>query len=419
VTILFVAPNPLGSGEALTALEMARQVARAGHDILFAGTPLASRLVAGSVPAVVLPDDPIAAQREWRRLAATRSDAIVFADYPLLALNGAGRAILDALHETAPNARLVTLDHLGMARGPLTLPFGPPHLEPLPAFLPALPEGMATLLPCPLRSPTPATSSARGIPFRSFDVPPSATDAERRAVRARFNLDERDRLVFHSAPGWAVEFCRRHELPYYNHFTRLLERLLSAVRDPVTVVSVNGGSLLRPSSSSTLRVLNLGQLAPDEYDALLVASDLFLTDNRISVSLARAARALVPAVALRNSYRLPDLIAAGGEARNIALMMEGERMGSIFPFEVFPIWSAADVAALGVFDDNPLADAIVTLELFAIGDAPQQLARLLEDDAERSALRDRQRAYVSTLTALPTGGAALLSILGQPTGPVL
>jgi hypothetical protein len=294
----------------------------------------------------------------------------------------------------------------------MTLPFGPPHLEALPAFLPALPDGMATLLPCPLRSPRPATPAAAGIRFRSFDVPPRATAAARRAIRARFDLDDRDRLVFHSAPGWAVEFCRRHSLPYYNYFTRLLERLFAAVRAPVTLVSVNGGGLLQPSSSSALRVLNLGPLAPDEYDALLFASDLFLTDNRISVSLARAACALVPAVALRNSLRLPDLIAAGGDVRDIALAMEGERMGSIFPFEVFPIWSAADVAALGVFSDNPLTDAIVTLEVFGTGDEPRQLARLLEDDAERSALQSRQRAYVSTLTALPPGGAALLSILG-------
>ena len=409
MTFLFVAPNPLGSGEALTALDMAVQVAASGHDVRFAGSPLTARLVAHALPCTVLDEDPAPAARAWTHAVAARPDVIVFADYPLLALNPAGRAILEMLTASPPHARLVTLDHLGMARGPRLLPFGPPHLEPVPAVLPPLPAGMTTLLPCPLRSPVVSTPQD-GIRFRSVDVSPRSSAAVSREVRSRFDLGDDDHLVFHSAPGWAVEFCRRHGLTYYDHFVQLLERLFGAVRAPITLVSVNGGDLLRSSTSPRLRVRNLTMLSPAEYDALLFASDLFLTDNRISVSLARAACGLIPAVALRNSARLPELLEAAGAVRDIALAMESERLGSVFPFDVFPIWSAADLAALGVFADNPLADAIVTLELFSTDTDAARLAELLEDDAARGALRMRQREYVEQLHRLPSAADALLSI---------
>jgi hypothetical protein len=412
--LLFVAPNPLGSGEALTALAMAHRLAPHGHEIRFVGSPLALRLLGGAFPGDELSDDA-GGDRRWRaRLVDFRPDAIVFADYPLLWLHGAGRRLL-APENWSPieslSPRLMTLDHLGMAAGPMTLPFGPPHLEPVPAYLPALPAGMTVLRPCP---PWSAECSAPidAIAFRCWDVPLTVPAGRRQAIRERFTRSPDEQLVSHAVAGWAVEFCRRHGLPHYARFTSVLEHLFSAVPAPITVLSVNGGGLLAPSSSSRLRVVNLGQLGPRDYDDLLLASDLMITDNCISVSLAKAACGLVPCVALRNSFRLQQLVDhEDAGVRAIVLGMEGERLGSVFPFEVFPIWSREDVDRLGVFSGNPLRKAFVMVEMYGGAGTRQTIADLLSDTGARDALRRSQAAWVASLRRLPPAEEAMAAVL--------
>jgi hypothetical protein len=416
VRILFVTPNASGSGEAITAARMAQPLARRGHDVRFFAHPFVLPFLAALPANLIAPfaEDAVETAARWQRLLQEfRPHAAVFADYPLLLLSPNGRAILeprnwDLLDDL--DATLVTLDHLGLSQGPFTLPFGPPHLELVPQEFPAPPARMKILLPCPIQSPAP-NARMRGDRFRYWQVPLAIGAEARQAVRNRFLRSRDEAIVFHSIPSWALEFCRRHSLPNHAYWTRIFASLFRDPPRPVTIVSVNNGSLLGASPVPGVRAINVGSLTPEEYDQLLLSSDLMLSDNGISVSLGKAVCGLVPCVALRNSDRLLRIVERGGDAAAIALDMEHERAGSVFPFEVFPIWSRADVETLGVFAGNSLVDCVVTCELFG-GDASRQTIReLLEDDDRRRQLQSRQASYIDAVGRLPTAHEALLAAL--------
>ena len=62
---------------------------------------------------------------------------------------------------------------------------------------------------------------------------------------------------------------------------------------------------------------------------------------------------------LHNPRRLAEIMAdAEPGPRRIALAMERARLGAVFPFEVFPIWGAAELEELGLFRENPVTAAM-------------------------------------------------------------
>lgn len=411
--ILFVTPNSKGSGEAITALHIAEELTAGGESVRFLSSEFTARFLGESFAdrVVSLTEEAGQNRSAWDGLVRDfEPDAVVFADYPLLFSSPWGRELAAsdwAAELERLDVPLFTLDHLGMAQGPMTLHFGPPHLSPFTQHFPGLPRSMRVLLPSPLQEPS-RVEGRVGAAFRCWQVPLGIGEERRRRVRRRYLDDDHDRLVFHSVPSWALEFARAHGLPHYQALSQLFEEYLASSERPVTLVSVNDGSLLPPSSRPGLRIANRSSLSKPEYEELLFASDLMITDNRVSVSLGKAACALVPCVALRNSFRLIELHErAEGRLRQILLDMEATRLGSVFPFEVFPIWTLADVETMGVFRQNSLASAHRVLELFGGEETGAAIRALLFDDDASESLRSQQRRYVETVRRLPSAGELL------------
>jgi hypothetical protein len=165
---------------------------------------------------------------------------------------------------------------------------------------------------------------------------------------------------------------------------------------------VNGAALLAPSGTADVRFVNIPMLPPEEYELLIQASDLMLTDNAVSASMAKAVCFLTPCALLCNSYSLPELL--GQEdwpGRQIMLALENERPGAVFPFDVFPIWSRQDVDARGCCDADGYGQTFVRAELFGGKATRAALKNLLLDPSTRSALAARQAEYLRRLDQLP------------------
>lgn len=411
--ILFVTPNSKGSGEAITALHIAEELTADGEAVRFLSSEFTARFLSETFAdrVVSLTEEAEQNRSAWNGVVEDfEPDAVVFADYPLLFSSPWGRTlaasdwVAELEHLDVP---LFTLDHLGMAQGPMTLHFGPPHLSPFTQHFPGLPGNMRILLPSPLQEPS-RVEGRVGSPFRCWQVPLGIGPERRRRVRRRYLDSDHDRLVFHSVPSWALEFARAHALPHYQALSRLFEEYLAGSERPITLVSVNDGCLLPPSSRPGLRIANLGSLSKADYEELLFASDLMITDNRVSVSLGKAACALVPCVALRNSFRLIELHErAQGRLRRILSDMEATHLGSVFPFEVFPIWTRVDLETMGVFRQNSLASAHRVLELFGGEETGAVIRALLFDEDATESLRSRQSAYVEAVSRLPAAGELL------------
>lgn len=404
--VLFVTPSEVSSGEAITAHHMARDVVVHGGEVRF----LATRLTAGFLNepfadrVTELTNDLGDNRAAWNRVIREFGPhVVVFADYPLLFFPSGSAPLADDawVHGLGKlDAGLMTLDHLGYAQRPMTVYFGPPHLSLHSATTPQLPSRMHVTLPCPVHEPGQVVGRT-GTPFRSWVRPISWTEDELRRVRRTYLRDERDYLIVHSAPGWAWRTAELWSLPYYQFLPSLLGYYLAHLPRAASIVSVNNGHLLPPSDDGRVQVLNRAAMPSAEYERLLLACDLMLTENAVSVSLGKAICGMRPAAVLRNSLRLVDLLHQVDQPlRRTIIEMESVRLGAIFPYDVFPIWGRNELDQLGVYRDNTFADTFAWVEVFGGEPTRRKLHDLLVDEGTRDEMRARQGAYVRELATL-------------------
>jgi hypothetical protein len=170
---------------------------------------------------------------------------------------------------------------------------------------------------------------------------------------------------------------------------------------PITILAVNNGFLLPEVKNSRVQILNLEPVGPSQYEALLNASDLFITENRISVSLAKAIYLRKHCAVLHNSRTICDIVDCSPEpVRLLAEEMERVRLGSIFPFEVFPIWARNDLENLGIAHQGD--EIYRMIEIFGGEQSAQEFQDLLIDSSSRERMRAVQSSYLSRVQSLPS-----------------
>jgi hypothetical protein len=405
--ILFVTPVEQGSGETITCLHMAESVTARGHEIRFLASPFAGKFLSQHFPDQIQPlgSDGRSNRKIWDdSMASFRPDAVVFADYPLLFFAGGAAPLaddpvwvegLDSL-----DACLITLDHFGFAQEEMGLFFGPPHLSFHYQVFPAIPDRMNVMLPCPMHEPG-NVEGRKGHPFRYWQVPIEIPATVRRETRDLYLKGRDEHLVFHSVPNWAWRMAEALGLPFYRYLPVILEYYLADLGKPVTLVSVNNGGLLSPPPDGTVRFLNLEPIPKTQFEGLLFGSDLVLTENSVSISMGKAICGLRNAGAMTNSMRLVELLdRLEGPLRDIVLAMERERMGSVYPFNVFPTGMIAELERIVLYRDNSLTRCFRNLEIFGGDKTRQALHDLLVDAKEREVLATARLDYVDRLRNL-------------------
>lgn len=419
--VLFVDPVLEGSGEIITTLHMGRDLRQHGAQAHYLGTPLARKLLESDFGDRVRPLDtsPQSNFDQWQTaLREVRPDAIVFADLPFFWLQqgtvqlGSPSALLQSLDSI--DVPVYTLDHLGLAQRPCSVFFGPPHLAQVPSRIPAMPDRVQRLLPCPMHEPG-TVSGRSGSPFRYWDVPVTRPPGEREPTRSEWLDDPDGLLVLLPIPGWAVQVAETIGHPYHRLLPEFLTYYFEGLGRPVTVVAVNGQGL-PPCSSDSVRIVSVATMPVERFEALMFAADLLLTDNGLSIAMGKAVCGLQACANLRNSHRFATLASElTGKMRDLMWKMERAQLGSIHPYEVFPGGTREELETLGWFRDNSVADAFSTVELFGGEQTRTELRALLLDPGHREALAVRQRAYVDGLAALPTAYEVLRGAAGRGT----
>lgn len=418
--VLFVTPVEVGSGETITALHMAEQIVESGASVLFLSSAFARHFVEERFPKQIreFRSDGDCNRTLWASsLREFRPDAIVFADYPLLFFSGGVSPLSDkeewvrSLEEVG--ACLITLDHTGYAQRAMGLFFGPPHLSFHYENLPAIPERMHILLPCPMHEAS-HVAGRKGQPFRYWNVPLTLPDDQRREMRRRYLDREDDYLIFHAVARWAWQTAEVHGIPYYQFLPEIFEYYFANLPKPVTVISVNNGTLLRQSSSSKIKIINLPSLPKSEYEALLFGSDLMITENKMSISLGKAICGLLPCATLRNSYRYRDLLRrVKGKLREVVTKMETMRPGAVYRYDVFPNGMREELEQLGLFRGNSITGGFKELEIYREEETRRELRFLLTDEATRNAIRAQQRAYVNKVQGLDDAAQVLRRLVEE------
>jgi hypothetical protein len=419
--VLLITPVEEGSGETITALHVAESLVARGHSILFLASPFARRFLDGRFPRDVwsLGANPAENYALWQKaLTDFRPEIVLFADYPHLFFSTGVSPLashpgwVESLESL--DACLVTLDHFGFAQHEMGMYFGPAHITTFQyEWFPAIPARMRILLPCPMHEPA-FVEGRRGEPFRYWMVPLGITEDLRMAVRRRYLERDDELLVFHSVPNWAWRAAEALGLPFYQFLPRLLGEYFRDASRPVTIVSVNNGSLLDPIAGSGVRIVNLGPLPTSDFEGLLFSADLVITENKVSIAMGKAICGLQPCAVLKNSHRLIDLMNwAPSKVRDVILAMENIRPGSVYPYEVFPSGFKTELDQLILYRDNSLTRAFAEMELYEVEATGAMLQRLLVEPEARDNLLTHQRDYVVRLAELGDGAEILEDMLGK------
>ncbi|MCL6448795.1 MAG: DUF6365 family protein [Armatimonadetes bacterium] len=429
VLVLSLSEHSLG--ELHNAILFARQVAKAGGTVLFlaTGNHVSYTREAGFP---VLPwrksrGENAALVRE--QLAAFRPEAVLLADYYNLFLE---EPVVDPEMLARLELPVATFDSMNFAPGPTLLEkeifresrysraFGPGGR--FSALLPPVPPEMAVLRSCPVNRPVKEPGILPVALYREHLFLPQG---RRNGVRRRLGLDPDEKLVLLARSSWAhlAVKIRAMERALSTRFSyeRILQHLLCLyLREapcPVVVMGV-GPQAAFSGGEEGVRFASLPFLGMAEYQELLLAADLFVTDNITSCSAAKAAVGGVPVLVLVSSltsngdgtYRAPFPLAK--EAVTLLRQWEKAVPGSIFPFRVFPFGWVRELAPL--LQNNPYLDALVTAEMFDIRGTGEKIRGLLTDEGVKNALAARQAGYRRLLQSLPGAPEALQWVLERP-----
>ncbi len=279
------------------------------------------------------------------------------------------------------------------------------------------------VLPCPLNDPDP-TEDQCGIPYRWIDLPRRLSSAARARMRARFLSDPDDYLVLRTGSTWQSKLAERLGVGLYQHLGSLLAFYLGGLPRPVTLVSVSSAHQLKlPEPVRGFRICNIPNLSPQDFEQLVLAADLVLTDNEIAHTLCRTI-GRVPGVVLVNSYEADELLDTidAEPVRRVVGALERQNPGSVYPYKVFPIrahreelegWNDNDPSGeqpsmirLGRMRSSPFTRA----EIYGGEETREQLRRILCDRRQRRMLAREDASYIARVNALQDGASVLNSL---------
>jgi hypothetical protein len=258
-------------------------------------------------------------------------------------------------HVAAGPWRLATTDGTALGVEINSNPFG----EPAPRRTLEIPERLVRLPSCPVHDPGP--DSERALHWAMW---PGIARGERDAARRELGV-KAERVAMMALSPWALGHAHGRR----EHHERLFARLVEALRraGPTSELIVVSPMPPREVRSGPVTVRFVGLLPAPSYQRLLLGCDLFVSDNLLQMSAAKAFAAGVPTLIVVNSR--PELGA---------------------PYDVFPLAVR--------FPENQYRAAVAPVEL---GDAEAIAGRVAEAMAG-GVVSATASAYRAALGGLPT-----------------
>ncbi|WP_438433525.1 DUF6365 family protein [Gorillibacterium sp. sgz500922] len=255
---------------------------------------------------------------------------------------------------------------------------------------------------CPINLPKNGEASPRTFYFSLYRDGLGLSDADKEAVRGRLELHPNEKVVFFASSSW--ESINFHNSPFLLMLMKwvplLLQHYMREVNERLTLVHV-GPKPWELIDNPQLRYRHFDQLAPSEFDALLLSSDLFLTINAVSVTLSKAIFGSVPCLLFQN---LKHIDFAKLEGR-LAQMPDwyaamASEVKEAYPFRAgFFGWFQL---LKSVLRDNSYTDTYVEVPLFKPDEAVRLMRSYLFEEENIQELKLRQRNYVRQTAALDT-----------------
>jgi len=262
------------------------------------------------------------------------------------------------------------------------------------------------IIPAPL-SPIDSDSNV----FNCLPEVMLASRKQREIVRNRFGVEKKKKLILFCTATWQqASYHDPDSTRLANAFPRLLGSYLKSFDSDVHLIHV-GPSRLAVMGELVKRYQWIGQLATNEFDALLTSVDLLLSANISATILSRAILAGIPSIVIQNSIDADTLDDVINQMNVLSPKVEFwlKKVLPIFPFRLWPLGYYRFLEPL--LRDNPFSDACAVVELLDDEKLTYLCHNLLFNKYNRQSLIDSQYKYIKKVQLLPNSANLLDSIL--------
>jgi hypothetical protein len=403
--LLVLAPSRRSRGDAIIAADLARSLPRSRFGVAFAAAPeVLSQLHDLGMPTLPLtgatPADNLAILDQI--VAGFNPDCLVAADAFELEHTTKWSGLAMGMLRERYGRPVASLDRLGWQatgyKADIYGGGGAGQLSEL-TFPPLLDDCDVLIRPCPPHRAEPGPAGVVVAPLGLSGL----RDGGRTSESARADHasgKEAEPVVFLSNSAWEYRNRTRSlaVAELIDALPRLIHSHLAALGRRLRVVHV-GARQWRFPLADQIDYRHFSKLPYQMFHEKLAAADLFVTTNLLSVTLAQAVLSGVPALVLENHQTLGASELPGWVGAAAPLLR------SAYPFRVAPLgWHDFLEPLLA---GNPYADCFASAGILDRQAVLSAVNRLLDDEAGRSQLKERQQGFRDALAGLPPVGEAL------------
>ncbi|KKN04316.1 hypothetical protein LCGC14_1098670 [marine sediment metagenome] len=305
-------------------------------------------------------------------------------------------------------ARCATFDHLCLSLKNASLPsFNNPTLEDKFRWLNTtdLTDIMPVMVPCPLGFPTGKSTSRESSVFyyRRYMEQLPWDETKKKNFRKNIGLETEEKLVLFSIARWALlaaQLVTEDLDGWLKHFSRMIEIIFQRVRGKTTLIVVSDYPFFLSSTAGPTRIVNWESIPFDTYGKLMATSDLFITTNAMSTSIAQAVMSKVPTACLISSgrdFRKKKTIPS--ELLGWFRIAEDRYPDLVRPYLVFPVGWQEILTPL--FHQNPVTNTFEFLDMLDPLGAINGINDLLFDSEKKKAVFESQKNYIAQIARLP------------------
>lgn len=220
---------------------------------------------------------------------------------------------------------------------------------------------------------------------------------EVRELKVKLGISLHKPMIFLTVSRWEMQDM--HRLKALRQFImwreKILYHYLKELDREVVLVHVGDGKICEEHSSK-IEYHHFSGLEPELFEAILRSSDLYLTYNRVSVTLTKAIYSQVPSIVLNNPKRI---VFSKYEDKLKTYPMWYRKMAEevkvVYPFKASVFgW---EHFLEGVFEQNPYMDTFYVAPFMNMKKTISMMDTLLYDSTAIAQLRNKQAAFIKEL----------------------
>ncbi len=407
--ILFISTGSLAFGESVMALAFARSLPKELYNPCFIVSPLNAVLLDHQqLKAIQLLDNAHKINRLLVEdfLEKYPPELIILCDFLTFDFSQMNFGITLKFLRSY-NKPIISLDSYEWESGDFVLDFFSGLTKQLPRTLLLL-DG--AIRPCPLNKPTATTE--RAICYSFLHQINDCDLGEVAALRREIGIGEEDFVIFSATAVWqAFRPKQKYGGPFGHIITDLLTDYIAKLGTKLHWIRVG------PERNRSTQVIgditehNFPSLPEKEFDQLLAAADILITNNVASTTLAKCISYGRSALLLYNSIQAntPDDLAKYPQVQiNSSTLKLIENSYPIQPFRMFPLGWYNFLSP--IMKDNPYLETFYGAEIL---DEEKVLSILRQAKAgKNSHFATQRKDYQQQLATLPSPAACLEHFMG-------